>query len=288
MQTTELPVCSIDLFGDGIKQFWMGKLMGLVDLYPILEYPHRQDFYILLLVDNAFGDIMVDNQKIHLNFNAKAIIIKPGCISSLDLNKQARGHIVCFTEQFFSLRYNNNMLHQFSYFKREARPYLRLSEGNKSRWDQLIRLCYEEFLLDLNESETLLRSYLNIILLELERLYNPAGFQSHKNNKQEKIHQFEELINVHFHSKKLPSSYADLLYMSPNYLNKICKEETGQTAGDLIRKRISIEAQRLLHYTSCTVNEIAHQLGFENMSYFVTYFKKQTGLTPEQFRREKH
>ncbi|MEJ2881431.1 helix-turn-helix domain-containing protein [Pedobacter sp. GR22-6] len=288
MQKTELPVYSIGLFGDGIKHFWMGKFTGLIDRYPILGYPHRQDFYTILLVENALGEILVDSEKINLNFSAKAIIIKPGCILSLDLNKQAIGHIVCFTEQFFSLRYNNNMLHQFSYFRREARPYLRLHDKNKSRLDQLIELCHDEFGSDLGESETLLRSYLNIILFELERMYHPTGFQAHKNIKQEKIQQFEELINLHFYSKKLPSSYADLLFMSPNYLNKICKEETGQTAGDLIRRRVAIEAQRLLHYSSCTVNEIAHQLGFDNISYFVTYFKKQTGLTPEQFRKEKH
>src|SRR5690554_7006598 len=85
----------------------------------------------------------------------------------------------------------------------------------------------------------------------------------------------------------MPSAYADLLNISPNYLNKICKEETGRTAGDLIRKRITIEAQRLLHYTNYTVNEIADQLGFENSSYFVTFFKKHTRTTPDKFRKNR-
>jgi len=288
MQTTELPVCSIGLFGDSIRHFWMGELSGLVDTFPILEYPHRQDFYALLLVDNALGEVMVDNQRIRLHDNAKAIIIKPGCISSIDFNRQAKGHIICFTEQFFSLRYNNNILYQFSFLQREAQPYIRLKDQEKTRWHQLIRLSYEEFILQERESKTVLRSYLNIILFELNRLYNPAGFLKLNNMRKEKVHQFEELIDKHFQLKKLPSCYADLLHVSPNYLNKICKEETGQTAGDLIRKRITIEAQRLLHYTNSSVNEIANQLGFESISYFVTSFKKQTGLTPEQFRRKQN
>ncbi|RZK31013.1 MAG: AraC family transcriptional regulator, partial [Hymenobacter sp.] len=45
-------------------------------------------------------------------------------------------------------------------------------------------------------------------------------------------------------------------------------------------------AQRLLHYTNCSVNEIANQLGFENGSYFITFFRKKVGLTPEQFRKK--
>ena len=96
------------------------------------------------------------------------------------------------------------------------------------------------------------------------------------------------MIDKHFETKKLPSAYAELLHVSPNYLNKICKEETGQTAGDLIRKRITIEAQRLLHYTNYNINEIADKLGFENTSYFVTFFKKQTETPPEQFRKNKN
>ena len=149
---------------------------------------------------------------------------------------------------------------------------------------ELVNLCDKEFVLGQSQAETVLRSYLNIILFELNRLYLPIGFLNSKNIKQEKINHFEILIEEHFKSNKMPSHYADLLNLSPNYLNKICKSETGQTAGALIRKRIVVEAQRLLQYTNLSVNEVANALGYENLSYFVTSFKKQVGQTPEQFR----
>jgi AraC-like DNA-binding protein len=78
----------------------------------------------------------------------------------------------------------------------------------------------------------------------------------------------------------MPSFYAEKLHVTVNYLNKICKSEASKTAGDIVRKRITIEAQRLLHYTNLSVNEIAHDLGFENVSYFITFFKKQTLSRP--------
>jgi len=285
MQTTALPDCSIGLFGDDIKYFWMGSLTGFVDKYPTLAQAHRQNFYIVLLVEHAQGVVSVDNQRITLDCHAEAIIIKPGCISTIDLNRQARGHIICFTEQFFLLRYNNNILYQFSFLKREAESYIHLEDQETLSWYQLISLCHEEFIREQMASETVLRSYLNIILFELERLYNPSQLLKNRNMRQEKIQEFEKLIDANFKSSKMPSYYADLLNVSPNYLNKVCKEETGQTAGDLIRKRLTLEAQRLLHYTNSSVNEIADQLGFESLSYFVTSFKKQTGQTPEQFRK---
>jgi AraC family transcriptional activator of pobA len=284
MQATELPVCDIGLFGNGVRHFWLDQLSGLLENYPDLESPHKQDFYSLIIVEEAEGEIIIDNHKIPLD-KAKAITIKPRCINSIDINREAKGKIICFTEDFFSLRYNNNILYQFSFLQREAKPYIRLTNEQKARWDILGKLISEEYFLRKRETKKVLRSYLNIMLFELERLYNPAGVVKNKNIKQEKVHEFEQLIECHFETKKLPSAYADLLNISPNYLNKICKEETGQTAGDLIRKRITIEAQRLLHYTNYSVNELANKLGFENTSYFVTFFKKQTGATPEQFRK---
>lgn len=285
MQTPELTVCNIGLFGEGISHFWMGEMSELLEKFPALKFPHKQDFYALLFVEAATGEIVIDNHRIRLD-KAKAITIKPRCINSIDINRQAAGKIICFTEDFFSLRYNNNILYQFSFLQRESTSYVRLSKEQQGRWEILFRLLAEEFKFKKRETKKVLRSYLNIVLFELERLYNPVGFVKSKSQKQEKIHLFEGLIEKHFAAKKLPSAYAEMLNVSPNYLNKVCKDETGQTAGDLIRKRITIEAQRLLHYTNDSVNEIADKLGFENTSYFVTFFKKQTALTPEGFRNQ--
>ncbi|TDO20244.1 helix-turn-helix transcriptional regulator [Pedobacter duraquae] len=285
MQASALPVYSIGIFGDEGKQFWMGGLGGFADKLPTLGHPHRQNFYMIMLIETAFGEVLVDKQRIPLNYNATAIIIKPDCISCIAINSEAKGYIICFTEQFFLLRYNANILNQFSLLKREAVPHIDLTDQS-IHWHELISLCYGEFTLGRSEAETVLRSYLNIILFELDRLYHPSGFLKSKNIKQEKIHQFETLIDRHFTMNKMPSHYADLLNLSPNYLNKICRSETGQTAGALIRKRIIVEAQRLLQYTNLSVNEVANELGYESLSYFVTSFKKQTGQTPEQFRNK--
>lgn len=286
MQSSNMTVCNMSLFGNSVRYFWLGELSGILEKFPNLEFPHKQDFYTLIFVEEADGEIIIDNHKIRLE-RAKAIIIKPHCISSIDINRKAKGKIICFTEDFFSLRYNNNILHQFSFLRYEAKPYMRLTNEQKAKWDILAKLLSKEFSINNRETKKVLRSYLNIVLFELERVYNPTGFVKRKNFKNEKVHEFEQLIDKYFETKKMPSDYAELLHISPNYLNKISKEETGQTAGNLIRKRITIEAKRLLHYTNYSVNEIANTLGFENASYFVTFFKKQTETTPEQFRKIK-
>lgn len=285
MQTTENTVCNLDMFDNDSLHFWADDLNGLLEKYPSLEFPHKQNFYMLIFIGSAEGIIHIDHQKIRID-EAKVIVIPPGCINNIDINRQAKGKVICFSEQFFSLRYNSNTLYQFSFLQRGAKPFIRLNKEQLSKWEILLEMLIDEFKQRKKERQKVLRSYLNIVLVELERLYNPIGFMKRKNMKTEKIQQFETLISEHYVTKKLPSAYAELLHVSPNYLNKICKDETGQTAGDLIRKRIVIEAQRLLHYTYSTVSEIADQLGFESVSYFVTFFKKNTGISPESFRKK--
>lgn len=285
--STGLPLYDMEIFGVGVKHIWVDELEGILEKYPILEFPHKQNFFMIMFVENAEGDVLIDDFKIRID-QAKTIIFKPNTIVSININRRAKGKIVCFTEDFFSLRYNNNVLYQFSFLHRDAIPYVRISEKQKNIWNSLFNLVCNEFHSSKRDKEKVLRSYINIVLFELDRLYAPNEGLHVRTFKHEKIQQFENLVNEHFIQHKLPSAYAEMLYVSPNYLNKLCKEETGQTAGDLIRKRVIIEAQRMLHYSTSTINEISTELGFDSASYFVTFFKKNTGLTPECFRKEHH
>ena len=286
MQASALPVYGFDIFGDGDHNFWMGELAGFIDKYSVLKKPHRQNFYMILFLESSLGNMFIDSECISLANLGKAVMIKPDCISAMGLESAAKGHVICFTEQFFLLRYNANILHQFCFLKREAESSIELPEQANVPWRELVRLCFKEFMLGQTEAETVLRSYLNIILFELDRMYHPFGVLKSNTIKQEKVQQFESMIDANYKLHKMPSYYADKLNLSPNYLNKICRSETGHTAGALIRKRRTVEAQRLLQYTNLTVNEVANRLGFERLSYFVTSFKKQTGQTPEQFRKK--
>ena len=287
MQTVQVPVCNLGVFGNHSKKFWMGNVQALTQRYPVLAQPHKHDFYAFLVLDKASGEVCIDGQAVAAG-NTMIIIIKPGCINSFELPQNATGTLICFAEEFFSLRYNNNILNQFSFLEREAQPDIVLTASQHSHLQKLLEFLSGEFTEERKESEKVMRSYLNIFLFEMERLYNPLQVAKSPTLKQEKMHLFQKLIDRNFKEKKLPSDYADMLNVSPNYLNKICKEETGQTAGDIIRRHIIVEARRLLHYTNYSVNEIADKLGFGHASYFVTFFKKQTQQTPELFRRSQN
>lgn len=75
-----------------------------------------------------------------------------------------------------------------------------------------------------------------------------------------------------------------MMNLSPSYLNTICKEALGKTLTDLISGRLILEAKRLFSYSDLNVSQVASRLNFADPSYFTRFFKKHTGLTPEQFK----
>jgi AraC-like DNA-binding protein len=284
MFSSEIPVRTIGMFGQGVKNLWMEDLEGILEKHPILEYPHKSTYFSLYLVENAVGEMIIDNHKVIID-QPKAIVIKPQSVNKLQIDKIAKGKVICFTEDFFSLRYNNNVLYQFDFLKQESKPCIRLNNNQFQKSFDILNFMYDEFLTHQQTSSKVLRSYLNILLFQVDRAFSIVPNTYVKSIKRERIIEFESLVDKYFDKYKLPCDFAEQMHLSPNYLNKICKEETGKTAGEIIRKRIIIEAQRLLHYTNDSVNEISDKLGFEHVSYFITMFKRETGFPPEKFRR---
>ena len=81
------------------------------------------------------------------------------------------------------------------------------------------------------------------------------------------------------------SEIAREIGISPNYLSKLFLEEMGENFSDyLIAVRMKA-AQKLLLYSSFTTQEIAQRIGYDNVSYFSVLFKKYTGITTRQYRK---
>jgi AraC-like DNA-binding protein len=102
--------------------------------------------------------------------------------------------------------------------------------------------------------------------------------------KQDKLEAFLLLLEQTVTKQKQPSYYADKLNLTPYQLNAITKSSLGKTCSALIVEYTILEAKRFLLGTSNQINQIADQLGYDDVSYFIRFFKKHTGLSPEAFR----
>ena len=79
--------------------------------------------------------------------------------------------------------------------------------------------------------------------------------------------------------------YADKLCLSPKYLSAVSKSICGYTVQELVFKAIIRKSISLLKNTQKDIQEISNAFGFPNASYFGTFFKKQVGVSPQQYRK---
>ncbi|MFN9690314.1 MAG: helix-turn-helix domain-containing protein [Bacteroidota bacterium] len=184
-----------------------------------------------------------------------------------------------------------NKIKEYTFFSYEVNEALHLSDKEKQTlWD-----CVDKLENELSEnidlhSQTLITSNIELLLNYCARYYD-RQFITRKKVNTNLLTKFETILNSYFNSndqqyKKLPSVkyFADLLFLSPNYLSDLLKKETGKTAQEYLHYYLIEEAKNNLLNTDDPINEIAFNLGFEYPQYFSKLFKSKTGMTPLAYR----
>jgi len=126
--------------------------------------------------------------------------------------------------------------------------------------------------------EGLLKALLAKILYEGEHPYTNS-----RTVEKGPYHNFRELLSQEKTLKNSVAYYAERLNTSPQNLNLACKKEISTSASNVIAEFIINEAKRLLIYTDNTVAEVAFILSFNDPSHFIKYFKRFTGITPQNY-----
>jgi AraC family transcriptional activator of pobA len=98
------------------------------------------------------------------------------------------------------------------------------------------------------------------------------------------IRKFNLLVEANFKSEHSVSFYAEQLCKSPKTLSNLFAIFNQKTPSQVIQERITVEAKRLLCYTDKSIKHITFELGFEDVSYFSNFFKKNGGCSPSDFR----
>lgn len=270
----------------GIHGFRKGQIAGREEIIfnelhgkRLIEKPHKHDFFIIILFDQAQGthnidsiDYQIGNHQIHVLF--------PGQMHKWDIETGTTGYQLMIERSFFE---------QFA-------PYFRFSFTNYQN-HPVIQLTDEAFQLLLYEFDAIKHELKNdrslvhlisaraaviaaIVSREAEGTF--TEFKVYQSNP--RLAKFNTLIDEFFKEQKLVTFYAEQLHISPNYLNILCKKNLKVSATQLIQQRVCIEAKRMLQSTSLSIKEIAFELGFVDHAYFSNFFKTQTGITPSAFR----
>lgn len=244
---------------------------------------HRHDFFFVLALKKGAGSHEIDFIPHPVSDDA-VFFIRPGQVHRLTLKAGSEGYLMEFGKDFL---YPGDNLNKDLLRKAANKSFCQLEASGSAKLQTILASVFEEYK-NLQEGYyEAIRANLSIFFIELVRQRQNNENQKDTLDKyaQDRLQEFLELLETDIRTHKQVAHYADKLNLSPFQLNSITKKLLGKTAGALIDDHILLESKRYLLATSNQVNQIAYHLGYEDVSYFIRFFKKHTGHTPEMFRQ---
>ncbi len=267
-------------------------LIDVVELDDIKKYIAQQPAHILTYYDITWisegsGFFYIDQKK-YLVKPGDVIFSRPGEVRKWDKDKIINGYALIFEEEFLLSFFNDpEFLHHLSYFHPEASSMISLDSETGGRIPALIKDIKSEIDTYQVKDKHILRALLYETLMLLNRAYIGVNGSNQESliTRNQHVNKFITLVNTDFGRHHSIRYYADKLCITSNYLNEVVKDTMGVSAKQCLQNKIISETKKVLAYTNSSVSEIADSMGFEDLSYFIRFFRKQTGYTPLGYRK---
>ena len=268
-----------------MTEIFVTRLHDFVEAHRDLSFPHRHDFYQIVLFTHGGGHHSIDFRRYAVQPH-QVYYMSPGQVHTWEFDAETDGYLINFNESFFtSICHNPHFVREFPLFHTiTGTSVSTLDMTCCAEVEQTFAQMLDEFEKGGDFVMDILRGMLMIILVRLSRTMPVTFREGTARHNVVLMQQFEKLIEQHYREKRLPKEYAEMMFITPNHLNAVTNSAVGKSAGELIRERILLEAKRLLVNSDLMVSQIAELLHFEDNAYFTRFFKKYLGLTPEGFR----
>ena len=209
-----------------------------------------------------------------------------------NLCTEQAGHFCVFTKDFLPATKIGVKLDQLPVFSPQNDFIFRISTEQFHQFESIFLKMHEEITSDYVYKYDLLRNYVMELIHFGQKLKPILPIENNKTASSRTTSLFIELLERQFPIEnisqllqlKTPADFAGILGVHVNHLNRVLKETTGKTTGEIIGSRIFQEAKLLLTQTQWNISEIAFSLGFEEVAHFSNFFKKHRQQSTQNYR----
>jgi len=214
-------------------------------------------------------------------------LLSPQNINTIKKDCTTSGGVVQFSTSFFAAdSASENFILNYGVFDDiDVLPVINFKKKEAEIVQKIFEDMNNEYQNESLFSEAILLSYLKIFLLkiyEIKKSY--VQIDCFKSPEYSRFRNFQLLLDNNYKKKSLVTFYAASINVSTKTLGNITQKFTGKSPQQLIKERILMESKRLLHFSDLSIKEIAFALGFEDSSYFIRFFKKNTKTNPSSYR----
>lgn len=262
--------------------FSIRKIEEVLSGGTFIQELHRHSFYFILIINQGSGEHVIDFTPYPV-VPGSVFFMRPGQVHRLQLEHATTGYLIQFNNEFYNPKEKpaRDILNHLG-----NRTYCKLSDSRLLATFNILQCIYEECQVKDTLQQKAIGSWLDLLLIDLFRQGCNCGNcnQNTGDYSYRKLEELLNLINTHLTNHKQVNFYAGKMNLTPYQLNAIIKATVRKTFTGLVTETVLLETKRQLLATSNQINHIALNLGYEDVSYFIRFFKKNTGHSPEAFR----
>jgi AraC family transcriptional activator of pobA len=244
----------------------------------------RLNYHRIFLVKAGSGNLQIDGEIYPVKGNELFLLAK-GQVYAFQTNTRVTGYELCFGDCFWEKAPASASNCKAVLFNNAAaNQHIPTPATDLHGLETLFNLLHEEYIKDtyINQLDTL-AAYLKIIMIKIANVNAllTKGYDSYEN---QLYRRFVELVSNQYKTTHEVAWFSGQLGVSARNLTEICKRCSGKGAKDIINGQLIAEAKRSLQFSSIPVKEIAYQLNFSAPDQFSHFFKKNTQLSPNDYR----
>lgn len=247
------------------------------------------DHFSILIVNSGSLSIRLNNREVAVFENELLVVPTRSSCEILIMSDQLQICLLSFTTEFaFENSIRRPHVGYFEFFITKLSSKIFLKSKDVVLLIDLFKLLNSKVMrssIHIFKNETILFSF-NLLLYELAGMYHRYSWHiTVKHTQKEKlVMQFITNLEINCRKQHSVKFYADTLLVTTDHLSKTVKQVTEKTAKQHIEQAIVLEAKILLHYNHLTILDISEELQFSNSSFFSTFFKRHTSLSPSEYR----
>lgn len=213
------------------------------------------------------------------------LLMPPLVMHGFHFEPHVRGHVVTI----LAAHLDKLLSEEPGLAKRLAQPRVEALTGASARAVGASMQALRDEFADAGDWRSLsVDSALIRLLVTLGRaLPPPAGDEAHSPHGARALshtQRYRALVEQRFREQPPVAAFAAELGITSTQLNRVCQSTLGCSSVAVLHARLLLEAQRELAYTSMSIKQIAHHLGFADAAYFTRFYQRMTGQAPTQWR----
>ena len=268
------------------------EIVDIAELYATIKdtltTTHRTGFYHIIWFQQGSPTHLVDFDPIKIKPNT-LLFLNKDTVQRFDNKTKFGGKAILFTDSFFGkteadARFLRNSILFNDLF---SVSQIQVNKQFKLFADILQQMTDELQNVKDNSQADILQNLLHNFLLHSERERRKQNFTEIKKGADlDYVMLFKDLLETGYKSQKQVNNYAKQILITEKRLNQATTKVLGKSPKEIIDDRIMLEAKRTLAHTKESVKEIGYNLGFEEPTNFIKYFKKHSKFTPTEFREK--